>query len=251
MGELLAKQPLVEALCELHFSKSDNWDITLPGLFYAQVKDEFPERTTFNQVSFQFAIGQKPLLDIPQPAEVSPRLQLKREDGSAVVQIGSDLLVVNHLQPYKSWEDFRDLILKMVTKYVELCGNGKLEGISLRYINHIDVSNSVKFEIEQFLSVFPIFPSSLNLDLVGFSQTYDFYYAQPSAILKHQTGVIANPDGSLGLLLDLNFRSQNTESITETSQLFIWIKNWLSQAHAHIESAFISSLNPDYYASLK
>ncbi|HBC42525.1 MAG: TIGR04255 family protein [Pseudanabaena sp.] len=253
MGEPLTKQPLVEALCELQFSPSEKWDITLPGLFYAQVKDEFPERTTLNPVSFQFAVSEKPFVDLPQPSSIFPRLQLKRSDSSVVVQIGSDLLVVNHLQPYTSWENFRDLILRMFNKYVELLGEVKLQRIGLRYINHISPPNG-RFEIEQFLSVFPIFPSPLNLDLVGFSQVYEFQHIQPKGLLKHQTGVVQKADGKLVLLVDLDFISQEIEfnEATEKPQdLSHCFQNWLNQAHDHIESAFIASLNPDYYELLK
>ncbi|MFN5657949.1 MAG: hypothetical protein ACK5A9_06525, partial [Pseudanabaena sp.] len=68
-------------------------------------------------------------------------------------------------------------------------------------LNHVTLSKekfnlikeiSAKFDIEQFLSVFPILPSPLNLDLAGFSQVYEFQYVQPKAILKHQTGVVHN-----------------------------------------------------------
>jgi uncharacterized protein (TIGR04255 family) len=189
MGELLTKQPLVEALCELKFSPSDKWGTDLPELFYTQVKDEFPECTTLTPVSFQFAVGEA--IDMPEPAKALPRQQLRNKDNSVVVQIGADLLVENHLQPYTNWENFRDLILRMGSKYVELIGEVKLERVGLRYINHISPPEG-RFDIEQFLSVFPILPSPLNLDLAGFSQVYEFQYVQPKAILKHQTEVVHN-----------------------------------------------------------
>ncbi len=157
MGELLTKQPLVEALCELRFSPSGKWDTALLELFYAEVKNEFPECKPLNIVSFQFAIGEQPI-DMPETPKALPKLQLRNKDSSVVVQISADLLVVHHLQPYTNWENFRDLILRMVSKYVELMGEANLERVGLRYINHISPAEG-RFEIEQFLSVFPILPA--------------------------------------------------------------------------------------------
>ena len=251
MGELLTKQPLVEALCELRFSASDKWDTALPDRFYAEVKDEFPEYTALNPV-LQVAVGGQPI-DMPEPTKALSRLQLRNKDHSVVVQIGVDLLVVNHLQPYTNWENFRDLILRMVSKYVELIGEIKLERVGLRYINHISPPEG-RFEIEQFLSVFPILPSPLNLDLAGFSQVYEFQYVQPKAVLKHQTGIVQRGDGKVVLLLDLDFISQGLDSIESIDKIFdlsSWLQNWLNQAHDCVEVAFISSLNPDYYESLR
>lgn len=251
MGELLTKQPLVETLCELRFSPSDQWDTTLPKRFYTEVKNEFPECTELNPV-FQVAVGGQPV-DMSEPNKALSRLQLRNKDNSVVVQIGADLLVVHHLQPYTNWENFRDLILRMGSKYVELIGEVKLERVGLRYINHISPPEG-RFEIEQFLSVFPILPSPLNLDLAGFSQVYEFQYVQPKAVLKHQTGIVQRGDGKVVLLLDLDFISQGMESIESSNKIFdlsSWFQNWLNQAHDCVEAAFISSLNPDYYESLR
>ncbi len=238
MGELLTKQPLVEALCELRFSPSNKWDLALLELLRTQIKDEFPEyrilQGAVEPVKFEHEIIK---------AELFPVFQLKRLDESAMVQASFNLLVINQLQPYTNWLDFRDLILKMLSKYIEVFGEARLEKVGLRYVNHIPTPEG-RFEIEDFLTVLPIFPSPLNLDLVGFSQLYDFQYPDLKAILRHQTGVVKNPDGKVMLLLDLGFISQELGSIAN-------VPDWLNQAHDCIESAFIASLNPDYYESIK
>ncbi len=251
MGEPLTKQPLVETVCEFRFRTQGTWDITIPGLFYDQVKDDFPERETINEISFQVSIGDKPLGNVPQVFAPTQRLKLQRPDKSAVIQIGSDLLAINHLQPYECWEAFRHLILNMFDKYTLLCNECEIERVGLRYINHIPTPEDPLFEIEQFLTVFPIFPSPINHDLSGFSQLYEFMLSQPQAVLQHRTGIIEKLDNKVVLLLDLNFISQEIAHLQEKSEMLDWIQNWLDEAHNHIEAAFIASLNPDYYESLK
>jgi uncharacterized protein (TIGR04255 family) len=251
MGEPLKKQPLVETVCEFRFRTQGTWDITIPGLFYGQVKDDFPERETINEFNFQVSIGDKSLGNVPQFFAPTQRLKLQRPDKSAVIQIGSDLLVINHLQPYECWETFRHLILDMFDKYTDLCKECEIERVGLRYINHIPTPEDSRFEIEQFLTVFPIFPSPINHDLSGFGQLYEFMFSQPQALLQHRTGIIKKSDNEVVLLLDLNFISQEIMHVPKKSDLLAWIQNWLDEAHNRIEVAFIASLNPDYYESLK
>jgi uncharacterized protein (TIGR04255 family) len=251
MGEPLTKQPLVETVCEFRFRTQGTWDITIPGLFYSQVKDDFSERETINELSFQVSIGDKTPGNVPQVFPPTQRLKLQRPDKSAVIQIGSDLLAINHLQPYKCWETFHDLILNMFDKYTELCGECEIERVALRYINHIPIPEDQRFEIEQFLTVFPIFPSPINHDLSGFSQLYEFMFSQPQAVLQHRTGIIENLENKAVLLLDLNFISLEISHFSKKSERLDLIQQWLSNAHNHVEAAFIASLNPDYYESLK
>ncbi|MCY7393009.1 MAG: TIGR04255 family protein, partial [Leptolyngbyaceae cyanobacterium CAN_BIN12] len=107
MGEKLKSQPLVEALCEFQFNLAGSNELTLPGLFYAQVREEFPHQDSVNELNFQ--VGLNNVGTIPQFISAQ-RLQLKRPDGSAMLQIGQGRLIVNRLQPYINWEDFRELI---------------------------------------------------------------------------------------------------------------------------------------------
>ena len=77
---------------------------------------------------------------------------------------------------------------------------------------------------------------------------------QPKAVLKHQTGIVQRGDGKVVLLLDLDCVSQEIDSIESRGKVFdlsSWLQNWLDQAHDCVEAAFISSLNPDYYESLR
>jgi uncharacterized protein (TIGR04255 family) len=236
MGELLKSEPLVEALCEFHFDLSGDNELTLPGLFYAQVRNEFPMLTSVSELGFQ-----------------APKLQLKRTDGSAILQIAQNRLIINQLQPYVSWDNFKNLILEAFKKYIEICGEFVLKRISLRYLNHITLPQNKDFNIEDFLTIIPLFPKPLEKTMTGFQQVYEFMYNPPGAFLTHRTGVAKKTNEITVLILDLDFSftSQEIANSQDKSKTCQWLEEWLNQAHNHIEEAFISSLNSSYYQSLK
>lgn len=258
MGELLKSQPLVEALCEFHFNLSGDNQLTLPGLFYAQVRDDFPIQEPINEFIFQIEIEN---LQGVQNITQAQRLQLKREDHSALLQIGQNRLIINQLKPYQGWDNFKSLILKAFQKYVDVCGDFTLTRISLRYINHIkptlheppsnELSLDEGFNIEDYLTIIPWFPNPLDKPITGFQQSYEFMYDPFNTFLVHKTGVATNSDGVTVLILDLDFISKQNEDLQDNSPTIEGLGKWLDKAHNHIKSVFISSLNPIYYESLK
>jgi uncharacterized protein (TIGR04255 family) len=182
---------------------------------------------------------------------MAKRLQLKRQDGSAMIQIAQSRLTIHHLQPYGNWEDFRKLIIEVFKTYIDLCGDFSIKSIGLRYINHIVPPDSEGFQVDDFLVVLPLFPKPVNkFPMIGFQQTYQFLHDLPPASLLHRTGVIETPDKGTALLLDLSFVSLQIDNTLKDVSVLEWLSHWLEQAHEHIETAFISSLNPSYYESL-
>lgn len=248
MGEKLKSQPLVEALCEFQFELTGGNELTLPGLFYAEVQDEFPVQTSIDEVSFQIGVG---VVEGMGQVIKSQRLQLKRQDGSAMLQIGQNRLIVNQLQPYESWERFRVMLVEALTKYVGLCGEFTLNQVGLRYINHIKPSGIEGFSIDDFLVILPLFPKPMDRPIGGFQQTYEFSHNTPPASLVHRTGVVEKPDGETVIVLDIDFISREIPELHTKDEALGWLDGWLNQAHDHIEGAFIASLNPGYYESLK
>lgn len=110
IGQPLARPPLVEALVEFR-SGPDGWDWTLPGRLYEKVRDRFPERVEVRPPMIVLGQSSGPEGPPPPPAGTPERLQFKRADGTAMIQVGPGLLVVNHLRPYATWPEFRRLAL--------------------------------------------------------------------------------------------------------------------------------------------
>lgn len=149
--------PVVEALCEFFFDNS-KWDSTIPGLFYEKIKNNYPKKKELEQIGVQVSV----LKDIHnfKTMRGEKRIQFVKEDGSQLVQIEKDLLVVNQFKPYPIFQDWKPVIDKMLNLYVEIAEPKGIKRIGVRYINQI-VIPSLEFEIEEYFSIYPHVPHSL------------------------------------------------------------------------------------------
>lgn len=245
MGEKLKAPPLVEALCEFRFAAGTSWDWTVPGRLYERIKDDFPERS---EVGSHFGLVVAPPgqpIHIPPPAGAPERVQLKRKDGSALVQVAPYRLVINQLRPYKSWESFRELIVNIFQEYTEIVSSVEVEQVGLRYINQIPMIPPYQSYIDT-VTVRPNFRSPLAQPLKSFFQRYELEYDNPRGVLIHQTGT-TEIDGRTVIILDLDFVSQDTRRLSSMED----IKRFLDAAHERIGEAFIVSIDPTLYERLR
>lgn len=244
MGEKLAKPPLIEALCEFRFKADSGWDWTIPGRLYERIKEEFSERVELNMLGMEVTMGRgKP---VATQIHTGPdKIQLKRPDGSAMVQVGSHLLVINQLKPYHGWEDFLALIIRILGKYRDL-DNSLFDRIGLRYINQIALANG-QTDIGQIITTDPPLHDVLDRPIVGFYQRYELRHEDPPGVLIHQTGITKTSDGKSALMVDLDFGSHVVADLGATED----VRQWLNEAHDRIYEAFRATLNPDIYEKMR
>jgi len=137
MGSKYKNPPIVEALCEFQFVPSQPWDITISGMLYERIKDEFPLK--HQQVGFGVAVQPREGGVLEPKIEFGPpRMQFFSNDKTSLVQVGSDLLTINLLRPYPNWEKFKPLILKILEDYINIASPKGFRRVGLRYINKID-----------------------------------------------------------------------------------------------------------------
>lgn len=243
MIEPLKNPPLIEAACEFRFNPESQWDWTIPGRLFDKIGDEFSERAEVRRLSL---VVQESNEQTPSPAliEAGPdRIHLKRSDGSAIVQIGPRLLVINQRRPYPNWETYRELILRIYGAYREIGGSSNLTRIGLRYINEIPKK---KMAFTDVITVWPTLRGALIQDVSTFYQRYELKHDSPKGILIHQTG-LQMVDGKPVIMLDLDFVSVAVGKLKRT----VSIGKWLDLAHDRVEEGFIASLVPDFFEKLK
>ena len=182
MGEKLKSPPLVEAVCEFRFAPAGSWDWTLPGRLYDRIGSEFSEKDELEGIAVEVAAGKTEIAQAPD------RLQMKRKDGSALVQVGPHMLAINHLPVYPGWEAFRDLALRIYSSYLEICSDAPIERIGLRYINRIPLLGT-EFNLEDYMTLDPPLTGALQRPLAGFYQRYELQHDAPPGLLVHQTGI--------------------------------------------------------------
>lgn len=149
--------PVVEALAELYFEGS-NWDLTVPGSFYEQVKAQFPKKGQADLLEIQLQIGQGGA----QTRMASPesRVVFRNDDESRLVQVGRDVLVVNQLHPYPHFEAWSRVLLDMLAVYRQVAQPTATAKLGMRYINRIEIEVAHAL-IEEYFNVYPAIPKEI------------------------------------------------------------------------------------------
>jgi uncharacterized protein (TIGR04255 family) len=238
--ESLARPPLIEAVCEFRFAPSDEWDWTIPGRLYDRIQGEFPRREQVQGIGFTLQIGEGPQPTVPAVQGGVDRVMMSREDGSAVVQVGPNQIVVNHKLPYPGWNRFYELIERILGMYLDLAPSTPPQRVGLRYINQIPRPSEESVDIGALITLDPPIPPKIDCPLNNFYQRYELIHKDPAGLLVHQTGMQMTQDRSGVLVLDLDFGSLPT-SLPSIAQ----VGRWLHAAHDRVEEAFQASVNPD------
>lgn len=145
MGRRCKNPPVVEALCEFQFASDQRWDMTIPGLMYERLKGGFPDKQEEISISFQLRPTEKGVERKIEIEPIPPKIQFFKKDKTALVQIAPDLLVVNCLKPYPSWERFKALIAKNLEIYREIANPIKVSYENLENL-------SVYLQIQEAIS---------------------------------------------------------------------------------------------------
>jgi len=236
----LANKPLAEAIFELRWSLDDPrssddsiWEL-LPGLFYSEVRTDYPHLETL-------PIAQVP----PQMSMNMVRHRFRVEKGRwPLTQLGPGVLTVNETTGYTVWEDFLPRIEKAVAAlnkvYPPPLSPTRAE---LRYINTVPfdqqsdkVADFVKRKLHLPIDPPELFdgvgttndPSDINLNL-------RFPLRKPIAS-GAVTIALGEKDNQPSIIWQLTVRS-DTPNVPE---LPIQLTAWANEAHQIIDEWFMT-----------
>lgn len=233
-GRKYKNPPVVEALCEIFFNGS-KWDSTLPGLFFDKIKDVYPKKRELEQIGIEVSASK----DV-QGSRVmcgGKRIQFIKEDGSQLIQIEKDLLVVNQLKPYPRFEDWKPVIDKMQNFYVQLAEPQGIREVGIRYINRI-VIPADKFKMEDYFYLYPEVPPSLESMHGRFMMRLEIppKYREHLLVITFGTAPADSPETATEML-DLYdiFALPQPLAISDVDKYII-------EAHENIETAFENSI---------
>ncbi len=78
--------PIIEALCEFYFGSDQQWDWTIPGLIYAEVKSEFPTKRHFNPLQVELR-AETQGASVQNVVSNVDRMQFLSQDERALIQV--------------------------------------------------------------------------------------------------------------------------------------------------------------------
>lgn len=227
--------PLIEALCEFQFIPGQSWDMTIPGLIYERIKENYPEKKQQIGLNIQTQASKRGVEQKIEPAP--PRILFLKKDNSGIIQVGLDLLIVNQLKPYTSWNELKPIILKNLKIYQEIANPKGFKRIGLRYINVLEI-DKVEFKLTDYFKVYPYIPDNFPQMPDSFLTRNEFPYedGKERLILTLASLIPSNP-GLISILLDLDYVMATPEYVQIEG-----ISEWLDKAHNTVEAAFEASI---------
>jgi uncharacterized protein (TIGR04255 family) len=231
MGRLYETPPLIEAICEFRFEPSQPWDWTIPGLVYDKIRTDFPKKRQQNLMQLEFQID--PHQKTQELKGGIARMQFLREDERALIQVGPDLLAVNHLKPYPSWKAFKQLIVNALSVYQGIAEPKGFRRMGLRYINRIEIPET-QVRIEDYLLAVPQVPEPVPQVFATWLQRIEIPFEQANGVLVLQSGNPHEPDQTgVSFILDLDFFTLRPAKIALDSAM-----EWVERAHEETETTF-------------
>jgi uncharacterized protein (TIGR04255 family) len=233
--------PIIESICEFKFTEDTDWDITVPGMIFEDVKLDYPykEQRATQEISVS-----------PQTAESNKvRSQIKRsdfavfyrEDKKSLIQIGPRILSTSRLKPYHTWDDFKSQIGYAFTK---LSGRVELKGIQrigLRYINRINIPMvHNKVTLENYFDFRPHCGPKLPQSHGDFIVGCVFPYFDERDLCKVELrGAMPENKDSLSFLLSIDYFLAGARTISADKSM-----EWVENAHNEIEKLFEGCILP-------
>jgi|SRR3990172_890574 len=235
MSKKYKNPPIVEALCEVQFVPGQPWDYTVHGLFYEKISKEFPEKQ--QQMGIGIKLSQVSGTIQHEVLPAPDKMQFISQDKAALVQVGTDLLVVNRLKPYNGWEHFKPLIQNNLNKFMEVAKPKDFKRIGLKYINKIDIPGQT-FRLQDYFNYYPLIPKELPQTHGPFNARVEFLYENLRDRLLLTIGTfVAEAPNTVSILLDLDYVMNTPEKLPLNM-----FDSWLENAHSAIEKTFEACL---------
>lgn len=231
MGRRYKNPPLVEAVCEFRLTQNTHWDLTIPGLFYEGVKEEFPHREQRSVQELQ--VTQEPQ-GFRQELRVAERVLLFSQDRKLLVQLGPRLLVVNALKPYPAWQGFKPRIEKAWDRLQEIIDVQGLERIGLRYINRIELPETeAVVELGNYFDFHITIGPRLPRVMASFIAGAEFSYKEGRDRCRVQLTPATGSGEKSAVILDIDYFLVRPRAVEVSDAL-----EWVEEAHTQVEEIF-------------
>lgn len=229
------KPPVVEALCEMYFEGSE-WDDTLIGQFYERIKNIFPQKRQqeIQEAQVRFSPAGEAAAGVRR---LPPRMQFMTEAGDRMIQLGPDLLVVNQLRPYASFEDWEETLYGALDIYRELARPKGFARLGVRHIDRVIIP-APTVRMEDYFALYPEIPPAVGTAHGAFMLRVEFPERSPGHKLLITFGS-APPEepNTTAFLLDYYDVSEPGGAIRREDA-----QPWVRTAHENIISAFEASI---------
>ncbi len=230
MGKRYKNSPILEAICEFRFPSEVPWDLTTPGSFYDKIKNTFPIKEQHTTQSVEISESQS---GIQHQLKIDQRMFFYTNDKKTFVQIGNQVLGINCLKPYPSWDKFKPFIESPYKALKELIELKSPTRIGLRYINKIEVPKT-NGDLSNYFEFRPLMGSNLpqNLEKFNVGCYLPFSDARDYCRIRLSSATPDKSDNN-AYLLDLDYILDKKSAILPENVI-----EWVDHAHDETEKVF-------------
>ncbi len=165
-----AKAPVTEALIDIGVRLPEDVDVAKVEGLHEAVKENFPTKSPLLGGRFQFNIttegASEARIDQGQAGWV---FEGQREGNvpKEVWMARGDGFSYHRLPPYGKWEDLAPRARSLWNIYRDMCRPVELTGCHVRYVNRLDLPNTMK-DLREYLLLTPQVPQDLGDAMSGF-----------------------------------------------------------------------------------
>ena len=201
--------PIVEALVEIQFSPSQEWNPIIPFDFYGLIKSDYsgiPRDRMEMSTHIEREEGQSHTS--VQTTEKLDRVQYPNEDGTKLVALGANLLSVHVLKPYPGWVDFSKRISAAIDAYLAAAKPSGVLRVGLRYINKIEIPCEGTMNLQEYFTSPPSLAYTDYAHMSNFFMRLESQFNDAPIRMAQSFGSAGASEGNYGFLLDFDlFRS--------------------------------------------
>jgi uncharacterized protein (TIGR04255 family) len=138
--------------------------------------------------------------DFPQAIEPTgpptPRDRFASADGKTLLQVGENLLVVNQLPPFYSWERYEPTVVDCFGQYARLWKPARALRAAVHTIDKVDIPK-IEVGLEDYFNLYPVLPEYPKTAATNLAFSYEVSGAGEGDVLtttmkQHPS---ANPEG--------------------------------------------------------
>jgi uncharacterized protein (TIGR04255 family) len=202
---LLARAPIIEAVLDIRARAEAPWEESAVS---ERLRKELPD---YPIVQSKREIRHELKIDKGQPAAQSIQdrwkgLQFQSGDKRHIAQFHRDGFVFSRLQPYQSWDQFRNEAMRLWRIHQAAAQPAEIHRLGLRFINRILLPKGSC--IEDYLQIIPKPPRWLELPFAGFfhheTLTVPGYPYSINMVRTMQPPQDSPPEEGAGLILDID-----------------------------------------------
>jgi uncharacterized protein (TIGR04255 family) len=217
--------PLREVYFELQFAPSTDWPATLPGEFFAKIKDEFPVQKQRENLGVH--TDRKGLR-----VEGSSVLQFYQKQGKVLYQLGPRFFTANALaSDYIGWKKFFPRIKNGLNHLQDtFSAKPKHHMMRLSYVNSMEDGSFKDWkDVREILDVEVKMGHPNEPELIGGAVELIYAYANSDNMLHLK--LIKGEDCNLSF--ELNYFNRNLRNFDHEACL-----QWLERAHLELNQMF-------------